>query len=137
MGVALRTPSVTAEPVWMKSLRAAARDKFAGMAWPSTSEEEWRRTDVSRLGLEGYTPAPALTPACPRDGERGDAAGVIRFQANKCTEVAHFRRRCRRRVCGCSPWTTRWMSSRRPCMRCTSRPWRTRTTVSSRGTTRS
>jgi Fe-S cluster assembly protein SufD len=86
--------AVNAEPVWMKSLRSLARERFAAMAWPTTSEEEWRRTDVSRLGLEGYAPAPPLTPACPRDidiaaegGPGGDRAGVIRFQANKCIEV--------------------------------------------------
>jgi Fe-S cluster assembly protein SufD len=85
--------AVTAEPVWMRSLRSRARERFEGMAWPTTAEEEWRRTDVSRLGLESYAPAPVLTPACPREadiaaeGGPGSAAGVIRFQANKCTEV--------------------------------------------------
>jgi Fe-S cluster assembly protein SufD len=87
MGAVLESPAVTAEPVWMKSLRAAARERFQAMEWPKTSEEEWRRTDVSRLGLDGYTAAPVLTPSCPRDADRGDASGVIRFQGSKCIEV--------------------------------------------------
>jgi Fe-S cluster assembly protein SufD len=57
------------------------------MKWPVTSEEEWRRTDVSRLGLDAYAPAQALTPACPRDVEPGAGAGHIRFQSNKCIEA--------------------------------------------------
>jgi Fe-S cluster assembly protein SufD len=57
------------------------------MPWPAPSEEEWRRTDVSRLGLDSYTPLEALTPACPRETDPGPEAGVIRFQANKCIEA--------------------------------------------------
>ena len=80
--------TAAAEPLWMKNLRARARERFEGMKWPVTSEEEWRRTDVSRLGLDAFTPAAALTPACPRETDPGTgAAGLIRFQANKCIEV--------------------------------------------------
>jgi len=79
--------TAAAEPVWMRTLRSKARARFEGMKWPATSEEEWRRTDVSRLGLDSYVPVPALTPACPRETEPGAAAAVIRFQANKCIEV--------------------------------------------------
>jgi Fe-S cluster assembly protein SufD len=80
------TPSA-AEPLWMKNLRVKARVRFEGMKWPVTSEEEWRRTDVSRLGLDSYVPVPALTPACPRETEPAAGAGHIRFQSNKCIEV--------------------------------------------------
>ena len=52
-----------AEPLWMKNLRVKARERFEGMKWPVTSEEEWRRTDVSRLGLDALAPVSALTPA--------------------------------------------------------------------------
>ncbi len=76
-----------AEPAWMRALRSRARESFEGMKWPTTSEEEWRRTDVSRLGLDSYAPAPVLTPACPREIDPGIGAGLIRFQANKCIEV--------------------------------------------------
>ncbi|MGA2641307.1 MAG: SufD family Fe-S cluster assembly protein [Spirochaetia bacterium] len=76
-----------AEPLWISTLRARAKDRFEGMKWPVTSEEEWRRTDVSRLGLDAYTPIPALAPACPRETDPGAGAGLIRFQANKCIEA--------------------------------------------------
>jgi Fe-S cluster assembly protein SufD len=80
--------AAVAEPQWMRALRERAQERFQAMKWPATSEEEWRRTDVSRLGLDSYAPAPALTPACPRDSDPGDAAGFIRFESNKCIEVA-------------------------------------------------
>jgi Fe-S cluster assembly protein SufD len=81
------TPAA-AEPLWMKNLRVKARDRFEGMKWPVTSEEEWRRTDVSRLGLDTFTPAAALTPSCPRETETPTGTSAfIRFQANKCTGV--------------------------------------------------
>jgi Fe-S cluster assembly protein SufD len=82
------TPAA-AEPLWMKNLRARARERFEGMKWPVTSEEEWRRTDVSRLGLDSFTPTAPLTPACPRETEPGvGTSGLIRFLANKCIDVA-------------------------------------------------
>jgi len=77
-----------AEPPWMRNLRSKARERFEDMRWPVTSEEEWRRTDVSRLGLDSYTPIPSLTPACPRETDSGAGTSAhIRFQANKCIEV--------------------------------------------------
>jgi Fe-S cluster assembly protein SufD len=80
--------SETAEPLWMKNLRFEARARFDSMAWPTTSDEEWRRTDVSRLGLDSFAaPAPARQ-ACPREGDAGAAAGYIRFDATQCTETA-------------------------------------------------
>ena len=79
--------TAASEPLWMRTLRARAQDRFASMKWPVTSEEEWRRTDVSRLGLDSYTPVPSLTPACPRETDSGAGAGLIRFQANKCIEA--------------------------------------------------
>jgi Fe-S cluster assembly protein SufD len=76
------------EPAWMRTLRAQANARFASMQWPSPAEEEWRRTDVSRLGLDSYAPAPAPRAACPREADPGTAAGSIRFDAGQCTEVA-------------------------------------------------
>lgn len=80
--------SRTAEPLWMKSLRAEAQKRFAAMAWPTTSEEEWRRTDVSRLGLDSFAAVEPAKPACPREGDPGTTAGFIRFDATRCTEAA-------------------------------------------------
>ncbi len=44
------------EPDWMRLFRLEAFDAYERMPLPARSEEEWRRTDVSKLGLEGYTP---------------------------------------------------------------------------------
>ena len=72
----------------MNALREKARARFRDMAWPTTAEEEWRRTDVSRLGLDGYAPAPAAAHAAPRESDPGDSAGLIRFQSGTCVETA-------------------------------------------------
>jgi Fe-S cluster assembly protein SufD len=76
------------EPAWMRTLRSQAMERFNGMQWPTPAEEEWRRTDVSRLGLDSYAAAPAPKAACPREADPGAAAGHIRFDAGQCTEVA-------------------------------------------------
>jgi len=75
-------------PSWMNTLRERARKRFQDMAWPTTAEEEWRRTDVSRLGLDSYAPAAVSAPEPPREADAADAAGFIRFQSNKCVEIA-------------------------------------------------
>jgi Fe-S cluster assembly protein SufD len=81
--------AVSAEPLWMRTLRAQARERFAAMAWPSTMEEEWRRMDVSRLGLESFAPAPAARAACPRETDPdAGTAGLLRFQAGHAAETA-------------------------------------------------
>ncbi len=76
------------EPAWMRTLRSQAMERFDGMQWPTPAEEEWRRTDVSRLGLDSYSAAPTPKAACPREGDPGTASGAIRFDAGQCTEVA-------------------------------------------------
>ncbi|HUJ76264.1 MAG TPA: SufD family Fe-S cluster assembly protein, partial [bacterium] len=76
-----------AEPAWMGSLRAAARARFDAMKWPALSEEEWRRTDVSRLALDSFQPALPAKPACPRDAEVGAQAALIRFEGTRCLEM--------------------------------------------------
>lgn len=76
------------EPAWMRTVRSQARERFDSMSWPTTADEEWRRTDVSKLGLGSYAPAELPKAACPREGETEGAAGVIRFEGGRCTEVA-------------------------------------------------
>jgi Fe-S cluster assembly protein SufD len=73
----------------MRTLRGQARERFAAMSWPTTMDEEWRRMDVSRLGMEGFAPAPAARAACPREVDAGGGtAGFIKFEAGHATEVA-------------------------------------------------
>jgi Fe-S cluster assembly protein SufD len=74
-------------PAWLNSLRLQARQKFEEMAWPTPSEEEWRRTDLRNVPLASYAPAKETAPACPHDEEPGTAAGLIRFEAARCTSV--------------------------------------------------
>ena len=44
------------EPDWMRRRRLDAFDAYERMPLPSRNEEEWRRTDVSKLSLDGYVP---------------------------------------------------------------------------------
>jgi Fe-S cluster assembly protein SufD len=55
----------------MRELRAKAQERFDAMAWPTTSDEEWRRTDVSGINALSFTPA-----AVPAAAAGGAAAGV-------------------------------------------------------------
>jgi len=70
------------EPVWMEALRAEAFERFAEMRWPTTQEEEWRRSDLSELDLDGFRirAAPAPPPA--------GWSGVLRFAGPVCREAA-------------------------------------------------
>jgi len=81
--------SAATEPRWMQSFREQARKKFSAMAWPTTAEEEWRRTDVSRLGLDAYAPAAAAhaNGAPPREADRRSASGLIRFESTTCVTL--------------------------------------------------
>ena len=51
----------------MDELRAVAMERFQSMAWPTPSEEEWRRTDLSGVDLDGWV-APTPRPAPPARG---------------------------------------------------------------------
>ena len=86
------------------------------MGWPTTTEEEWRRTDVSRLGMEGFAPARSGTRCLPAGSGRGQAgrAGVIRFEAGHARKSA-CPKSCRRKACGSCRWTSRLKSSRPRC----------------------
>jgi Fe-S cluster assembly protein SufD len=76
------------EPAWMREMRAEAGARMEAMSWPTASDEEWRRTDVSRLDLPSFTAGPSAPAPCPREGDPGPAAGVIRFDGGRCIEMA-------------------------------------------------
>ncbi len=63
------------EPEWMRQLRRRAWERFLALDWPTPQEEEWRRTDLSRLELDSYLPAatdrPAAAPSQAEDGYAG------------------------------------------------------------------
>lgn len=50
-------------PQWLVDLRAAARAKFHASEWPTTSEEEWRRTNLSPFEFDLYTVPSSCTEA--------------------------------------------------------------------------
>ncbi len=63
-------------PAWLADLRIAAAEKFDASDWPSTSEEEWRRTSLRAFELDSYrtgsenppTTAPATTAVAEDSG---------------------------------------------------------------------
>jgi Fe-S cluster assembly protein SufD len=87
---------VRREPGWMAEVRVLAADRFREMAWPDTSQEEWRRTDLSRFGLSRFTdavpvPGPSLDAA--RGSDRDDepprgVAGRAAFLSSACTHLS-------------------------------------------------
>ena len=44
-----------AEPEWMLALRRRALEEFNEMQWPTTSDEEWRRSDISNYDFDEYS----------------------------------------------------------------------------------
>ena len=75
------------EPAWMRDLRAKAREKFDAMSWPTTSDEEWRRTDVSGIDALSFVPTSGAAAKARAAGIDG-AAGVLRFESGRCVESA-------------------------------------------------
>ena len=54
-------------PEWLAEIRFAARGRFDSMGWPTTSEEEWRRTSLRAFDFDAYT-------AVPRTDRAGSAS---------------------------------------------------------------
>ena len=75
---------------WLGDLRDEAGERFEEMAWPTTEDEEWRRTDIGRFDLSPFLAVPgrAGEGGCPWQGEPAMAAGYIRFDAGACAELA-------------------------------------------------
>lgn len=59
---------------WLVELRAAARERFNALDWPSTREEEWRRTNLSPFEFDTYRPTISTAEAdvASADGSRLD-----------------------------------------------------------------
>ncbi len=75
-------------PQWVQGLRAEARGRFEQTEWPSTRDEEWRRSDISSYDFDAYSlklPAHAA-PESPSECERDDASGKIAFDNASCTD---------------------------------------------------
>ena len=72
------------EPEWMRTRRLEAFDTYEKMPLPARNDEEWRRTDVSRLKLDGYVtfaPGGHGADALPADlrpaDDRSARAGLL------------------------------------------------------------
>ena len=81
---ALEAIRTAGEPAWLTDRRLAAWDAFQRLPLPSqVYQEEWRRTDISGLDLEAFTPPePGGRAAPPHDltgisGTDGDRAGLV------------------------------------------------------------
>ncbi|MHC5541047.1 Fe-S cluster assembly protein SufD, partial [Singulisphaera rosea] len=44
------------EPKWLQDRRRQAFSIFQAMAWPTSRDEEWRRTDIRALKLDNFSP---------------------------------------------------------------------------------
>jgi len=68
--------AVLAGPPWLGELRARALERFNSSDWPTTQEEEWRRTNLSPFEFDTYeTPAePADEPSITTTADR---AGLV------------------------------------------------------------
>lgn len=77
------------EPQWMLDIRRRALQAFQSMSWPTTEDEEWRRSDISSYNFDGYgyaaEPSAVSTPAATDAGAA--VSGTIRFRGGRCTEV--------------------------------------------------
>jgi Fe-S cluster assembly protein SufD len=77
------------EPSGMKEARLEAAERFERLPWPSTSDEEWRRSDISMLGIEEYLAGPrnggseSEAPAIKWDPLPGSWSGAIGFHGGK------------------------------------------------------
>jgi Fe-S cluster assembly protein SufD len=94
--LSFRTRQLPGEPAWLSRLRAEAEERFRLARWPQPVEEEWRRTDLSGLDLDGFAgreaavqPAPleASSEAARQDSSAtepsGAPAGALRFERGR------------------------------------------------------
>lgn len=57
--------TASSEPIWLRDARKAAFEQFESLPWPTSKDEEWRRTDIRAFKLSAFDliqnqPAPTL-----------------------------------------------------------------------------
>lgn len=69
-------------PEWLVELRTKALARFAESAWPTTQEEEWRRTNLSAFEFESYSVVPHASgsSAIRESADSVGRSGVISFR---------------------------------------------------------
>ena len=81
-----------AESKWLETLKKDADRRFSGMEWPSTQDEEWRRTDVSGIDFsifgEGSEDQASVVriDGHPASGDK-PLDGLVRFTNGKQVRV--------------------------------------------------
>ena len=71
----------------MQELRAKAQERFDAMSWPTTADEEWRRTDVSGINALSFAPVAVSAAGKPAPANREGVAGKLAFDAGKPVEM--------------------------------------------------
>ncbi|HUX13126.1 MAG TPA: Fe-S cluster assembly protein SufD [Spirochaetia bacterium] len=78
------------EPAWMRKFREAALKRFSALEWPTTHEEEWRRSDISNYDFDSYNyglQAGAAVPTHAVDAIPAGYAGYARFENGQCVSL--------------------------------------------------
>jgi Fe-S cluster assembly protein SufD len=79
---------------WLKELRARGAELAGQLAWPTTQEEEWRRTSLTGLKLEALAAAEvggngrAAGSGAPELRLPAGQTGAARFRGGSCTGLA-------------------------------------------------
>jgi Fe-S cluster assembly protein SufD len=73
---------------WLSELRARAAARFKAMSWPTTAEEDWRRTDLESLGLSSFSSQPQAEGPVPSFARAPGGAGHARFVSGSCVELS-------------------------------------------------
>lgn len=69
------------EPEWMHTFRQEALNLFEVLPWPTTSDEEWRRTNISNIPFERFQfLEESVAAKGTRAGNAGKLSGKIRFR---------------------------------------------------------
>ncbi len=82
----------------MRAIRSEAFKRFSALEWPSTRDEEWRRSDISNYDFDSYSFSDAVVRGegavaglVSTGGESeipAGYAGYARFENGKCTALA-------------------------------------------------
>ncbi len=73
----------------MKKLRRAAFDKFGAMEWPNTSDEEWRRSDISNYDFDSYGYGDTAAAKVPGSSPVPEGySGWMLFEGTECVELS-------------------------------------------------
>jgi Fe-S cluster assembly protein SufD len=81
--------SVTSEPEWLKDARKAAFEQYESTAWPTSKDEEWRRTDIRSFKLTAFE---LVQPSTAPSLDDLNAVGPLRdaLAAHYCTGIVQI-----------------------------------------------